>query len=844
MEKIMALLRDIASLKDSNTKEKELPNNVFYLNGNDILCMERTDGASRYPYDVDGLNLWIYSNGYITSNESNMVIFRTPYCGDEPCVEFWGGVRNGEEWIPVSITGVTTPVYEHFDVKRYTVYCPREAYFIAEAEEFVFAVRACVTDDKKIHFTTYAVNKLPGEREMYIAAYISPTLRYTNDDNEWAPYMRIPRMYGDSICKITRFSNPEDNDITNIAVIKATAASDIPFTVEKTVSKNTFLEGGRGIYSAKTLRYGRFLRDIDSVNTIDMPIYSSINKFTIKNSGNFIMDFSIRVVHDDTSADFLIKENPDFESVYADLLSQENKLSDSLGNFNIHFSTLKNANLNNELFNKFLRSVRRQVSLCAFGKNYAANMLGMRDVYQQLNAAIAWNGKESREKMLRAINYIMADGRVPRQISIPDVKGVIPEFDIRLYIDQGFWIIETYYKYLSYTGDLSILDEVCSYYEIIDEKKKLYKKSDAEDTALEHLIKITDFLISNIDEETGCLKILYGDWNDAVCGLGRTEDDAEFGNGVSVMATLQLYKMLKEMSEILSLKDGYVHKRREYETIREDIAEALCNHALQNDNGRIHILHGWGDKRSYNVGSLSDTDGKKRYSSNPYSFWCISGMIERDISMKASVLSAYDVLNSKYGIKTFEPYFPRDMKGVGRITTLTPGTAENACAYVHATTFAVMALFILGESERAWEQIYKIIPITHKSVNKTPFVMPNSYCCNEELNIDGESLGDWYTGSGAVVTRCIFEYAIGITADLGGMRISVPSYMPSDRISLNFSAKGKNIEFLYENKNSQGRKYYINGILAETQTDSISGIKYIYIDNASVIDNLEIVVVD
>lgn len=105
---------------------------------------------------------------------------------------------------------------------------------------------------------------------------------------------------------------------------------------------------------------------------------------------------------------------------------------------------------------------------------------------------------------------------------------------------------------------------------------------------------------------------------------------------------------------------------------------------------------------------MCDSDGKKRYGVNAYSFWCISEMIQRNPLMKKDILKAYNILDSKYGIETFEPYFPADMKGVGRIVDLTPGTYENSCAYIHATMFAVMALFKIGEPKRAWEQIKKL----------------------------------------------------------------------------------------------------------------------------------------
>ena len=205
-------------------------------------------------------------------------------------------------------------------------------------------------------------------------------------------------------------------------------------------------------------------------------------------------------------------------------------------------------------------------------------------------------------------------------------------------------------------------------------------------------------------------------------------------------------------------------------------------------------------------------------------------MIERHPELKESIIQAYNVLDSKYGIKTFEPYFPQDMKGVGRIVNLTPGTYENACTYVHCTTFAIMALFIMGEAKRAWEQIFKVIPMTHEHVSKTSFVMPNSYVYNEEYEIDGESGGDWYTGSGAVLTRCIYEYALGIQASPEGIRIATPDYLPSSSVKMSVKIKGCAIEFEYS-KAGDEREYFVNGEKVNHLTDAVSGTKYIFIKN-------------
>ncbi len=844
-EKILSLLQDIERLKTQKLDDVKLPENVYYLNDTDVVCMDRFIGESRYPYYMDGLTLWAHSAGQIAANESNFVIFRTAALCEGANVDFWGGIKNGEEWIPVSITGSTKPLYDPVSVKRYTVYSPRAAWYIAECEKIVFAVRASVTSDKKLAFTAVAVNKTSEDTETYIASYFNPILRYTNNDTPWGPIGRRAKLYDNNASKIIRYSDPEDSDPVNIAVITKKVVSKAPVEVQATVSSTNFLGAvGRTASNALSLRLGAFPIVKKAANTSDFGISSEIIKFKLGAEASATSLFLLNITHDEAEADKLVYTVPDLDKVNEDIKNQEKADREKLSGLDITFNSLDNPLVNATVFNRFLKGLQTQVNLCALGKNYAGWLLGVRDVFQQLTCVQIWNPADARRQIVRSLNFIMSNGRPPRQFSVPDSDDIIPTFDIRQFIDQGLWIIETLHKYLSSTGDYSILEEKCSYYDIIDEKRALYKKSDVVDTVLDHLLKITDFLIDKIDSRTNCLRILYGDWNDAVCGMGATDRDEEFGTGVSVMATLQLYKLLLEMAEILKEAGGDKNKIGELLKIRESVGEGLKKFALVRDGDRTHILHGWGDLGSYLVGSLKDTDGAKRYSANGNSFWCISGMIEKTPELKDSILKAYDVLDSKYGIKTFEPYFPADMKGVGRIVNLTPGTHENSCTYVHCTTFAIMALFIMGEARRAWEQIFKIIPMTHEHVSKTSFVMPNSYCYNEEYELDGESCGDWYTGSGAVLTRCIYEYALGFQANLSGLCIATPDYLPADKVSVKVRIKGCEVEYTYENKGEGSRRYIVNGEVRPYETEEISGTKHIFISNEELKNKLTIKVID
>jgi hypothetical protein len=237
------------------------------------------------------------------------------------------------------------------------------------------------------------------------------------------------------------------------------------------------------------------------------------------------------------------------------------------------------------------------------------------------------------------------------------------------------------------------------------------------------------------------------------------------------MVTLQFYQNLKDMIELLSLLSYEKTLIEEYEKVMESIEKGLKEHAvIKNNEGELRIVHGWGDKKSYYVGSFCDPDNASRHGLTSNAFWVISGMYEKNRSMKETIGNAFAALDSRFGLKTFEPYFlpgtPEETQGraleetqgkslvetqerarvetqgnalgFGRIYKLPPGTAENGAAYIHASAFGIMALFMMGEAKEAWEQLMKILPFTHEKVSCSPYVMPNSYGDNVKLNIDGE----------------------------------------------------------------------------------------------------------
>jgi hypothetical protein len=66
-----------------------------------------------------------------------------------------------------------------------------------------------------------------------------------------------------------------------------------------------------------------------------------------------------------------------------------------------------------------MENVLRQVEFVSRAKNYAGHLIGIRDIFQQVEASLFWIPEYARKKIIEALGYIGEDGRAPRQYSYP-----------------------------------------------------------------------------------------------------------------------------------------------------------------------------------------------------------------------------------------------------------------------------------------------------------------------------------------------------------------------------------------------------------------------------------------
>ncbi len=815
--------------------DNKMPGGVYVLDRNHLLAYPRDNGDSRFPYGQGGFNFWVHASGYMHSNEGLFSHFVRSAHGQEPNIAFFAGLPRGDSFQPVSLLSV--PVMDDADapVTRYTVLSYAAAYFITEVDGLRFVVRAFAKPNNDLCFTLYAENRSPSDRSVYLSSYFNPFLRhqlFQSDEDPWFKEIQVVSRFKSSPRTLESFLVRVNEDLdrtrsfSNWGVLRRALTPSSQCTLtrkEATTARGQYVGGSRhSLHTAKALKAGTFGRGQNVCTFVDQAIAADMLHLHMPAMEHARIDIVFSQAETSADAKRLVEEPVDCIEIdkQLDSLIADDELRHS--SLELTVDKADTQVLRQPVFNTFLECLKRQVEFCALIKGYIQvtpnSLIGVRDVSQAIEALAAWRPDAARDKLLEMLGFTAPDGRCFRQYSLPASDGSAGQMDLRPFIDQGSWVISCLVSYIKFTGDYNILNEQVGYHEIIDEPAGVVEKSNKQDSVLMHMFKIMQYLLDHRDHShTGCVRALYGDWNDAMDGLGISLDPSQkFGTGVSVMATLHVLQNCTEMIDLLAALDDQRYDKyvTAYNDASQNLRQGLNEYAVErNDKGHTRILHGWGDRRSYLVGGFKDPDGVPRDGLTSNAFWVLSGMLEEKSPLRSIILDAFDRLDSKYGLKTFAPAFPPNTRGVGRIGKLPPGTAENGACYIHATAFAIMALFQMGQSKRAWEQLYKILPFTdiHENLSHSPFVMPNSYGHNPGKSIDGQNMNDWQTGSSNVVLKTLIRFVFGIEPAFDGLWIQPAANAPFEHFHAKATVQKCQIDLTCKTTIARGRKFTVNG---------------------------------
>ena len=251
---ILKVIERVHSLKKG--KENALPQNSYFLDNGDVLCYPAKNGDSRFPYCKDGMVLFAHSNGYIDCVESLFSLFRIANYNEDTSAAFFAGEKQGDYYFPISITGAARQLFEQ-GVERYCVFTPVCVYYIVETEKAYYAARVYIDDNKHVCFSIGAVN-IGDEREIYLASFFEPALRYTACDD----FFKRMTKYGEHFengSYVIHANNVSVQDYLSVRVRVDGDVNERYFTT----AKNDFVGMlGGNVTNATALKYGCLERQV------------------------------------------------------------------------------------------------------------------------------------------------------------------------------------------------------------------------------------------------------------------------------------------------------------------------------------------------------------------------------------------------------------------------------------------------------------------------------------------------------------------------------------------------------------------------------------------------------
>ncbi|KAI0536373.1 Six-hairpin glycosidase-like protein [Xylaria digitata] len=315
--------------------------------------------------------------------------------------------------------------------------------------------------------------------------------------------------------------------------------------------------------------------------------------------------------------------------------------------------------------------------------------------------------------------------------------------------DHCVWLPVTLEAYLSETADYALLDE------------KVTDHTGREASVFERISRAVDWLLSARDER-GLSYIAQGDWCDPMNMVGYK------GKGVSGWLTLATGFACRLWADVCEQRGQ-----------SELAAKYRAGAQAVNDAANAHMWHGSWFARGITdddvvFGVASDKEGKIWL--NPQTWSILSGAASPQQTRQ--MLAAVDEhLSTPYGTLMFGPAYSGMREDVGRVTQKYPGSAENGSVYNHAAVFYIHSLYGIGEADRAYEVLRKLIPgpsdADYIQRGQMPVYIPNYYrgAWREYPRTAGRSSQLFNTGTVSWAYRCFIEGLCGLRGDAEGLTI-------------------------------------------------------------------------
>lgn len=429
---------------------------------------------------------------------------------------------------------------------------------------------------------------------------------------------------------------------------------------------------------------------------------------------------------------------------------------------------------------------------------------GFRDQLQDALNLVNISPEITREQIILHSGHQFVEGDVQHWWHPGyDDKGIRTRFS-----DDLLWLPYSVAKYIKVTGDESILFERIHFLEEEelkegeDERYGIPRISQEKGSVYEHCIRAIDRSLKVGDK--GIPLMGSGDWNDGMSTVGNE------GKGQSVWLGWFLYDILGEFIPICDIMEDN-NRKINYFSFRNELKESINENAW---DGQWY-LRGFYDDGSP-LGSSKNMECK--IDSLGQSWAVISeGGEENKVNMAMASMEEY-LINSNDGIvMLFTPPFDNGEQKPGYIKGYVPGVRENGGQYTHAAAWAIKALAMRGEGNKALEVYHLINPVNHTrtqlecaTYKLEPYVIAaDVYAVNPHVGRGGWS---WYTGAAG------WMYSIGLEDILGfkkrGNKLYIEPNIPShwNQFKINYKYGTSSYEILVSQGKDEESKTIVNGL--------------------------------